>query len=76
MMKKLSIKAVKALGNSLGVDWSKVNIKELRKGIVVELEHRDVTGGDLIMTTQIALAHLKELPDYYTRLEKMESGLK
>ena len=47
-------------------------------GLEVELEHgaRDpqtnVTGDDLIMTGKIAWAHLKEIPDYYTRLEKME----
>jgi hypothetical protein len=39
----------------------------------VELEHgtqdadTDVTGDDPLMTGKIALAHLRELPDYYTR---------
>ncbi len=47
-------------------------------GLHVELEHgaRDsqtnVTDDDIIMTGKIALAHLKEIPDYYTRLHKME----
>jgi len=45
----------------------------------VELEHgtRDpdtnVTGDDPFLTGKIALAHLRELPDYYTRLARMES---
>ena len=45
----------------------------------VELEHglhdpqTDVTGSDPIITGKIALAHLKEFPDYYTRLAKMEA---
>ena len=45
----------------------------------VELEHglRDpatnVTGDDATTTGKIALAHLNEFPDYYTRLERMEA---
>ena len=52
------------------------------KVLDVELEHglRDpstnVTGDDPILTGKIALAHLKELADYYTRLAKMESEAK
>ena len=47
-------------------------------GLEVELEHgkvdrhTNVTDDDPIMTGKIALAHLNELPDYYTRLDKME----
>jgi hypothetical protein len=43
----------------------------------VELEHglrnpaTDVTGSDPVMTAKIALAHLNQVPDYYTRLERM-----
>ena len=32
----------------------------------------NVTGDDPFITGKIALAHLNEFPDYYTRLEKME----
>jgi hypothetical protein len=48
-------------------------------GLEVELEHgrRDpatnVTGDDPILTGKIALAHLNEFPDYYTRLGRMEA---
>jgi hypothetical protein len=44
----------------------------------VEFEHgshdpqTDVTGDDPIITGKIALAHMKEFPDYYERLERME----
>jgi len=47
-------------------------------GLEVELEHgaRDpetnVTHDDPLLTGKIALAHLNEFPDYYTRLAKME----
>jgi hypothetical protein len=45
----------------------------------VEREHgshdpsTDVTGDDPVVTGKIALAHLNEFADYYTRLEKMEA---
>lgn len=35
-------------------------------------EHTDVTHDDEIKTGKIALAHLNEFPDYYSRLKKME----
>jgi hypothetical protein len=62
----------------LGVDWSKFDVEQFRMGLDVELEHgisdlqTNVTQYDEISTGKIALAHLNEFPDYYTRLEKME----
>ena len=50
----------------------KYRIKELKKGSEVEREHDDVTHGDPETVMKIAVAHLKELPDYYSRLDKME----
>lgn len=47
-------------------------LEQLQMGMNVELEHVDITNGDPILTAKIALAHLKEIPDYYTRLAKME----
>ena len=68
------------IGNAIGVDWRYVDLEQLRRGIIVELEHglRDpqtnVINDDLYLSGKIALAHLKELPDYYTRLEAMENA--
>ena len=36
----------------------------------------NVTGDDPTVTAKIALAHLNEFPDYYTRLERMEEEAK
>lgn len=53
-------------------------LDEVRAGMDVELEHGtrfpdlDVTGDDPVATVKIALAHLREFPDYYQRLEVME----
>jgi hypothetical protein len=65
----------------IGIDFSTTpfSIDEFCAGINVELEHgrRDpetnVTGDDPILTGKIALAHLREMPDYYTRLAEMEA---
>ena len=68
----------KRIGESLGIDWSKFDVEQYRMGLDVELEHglvdphTNVTNDDPIMTGKIALAHLNEFPDYYTRLDKME----
>ncbi len=53
-------------------------VEQFRLGLSVELEHgakdpqTNVTNDDLLLTGRIAWAHLKEIPDYYTRLLKME----
>ena len=67
------------IGESIGIDWARVPAEEFRRGLSVELEHgahdpqTNVTNDDLVVTAKIALAHLKEFPDYYTRLAKMET---
>jgi len=66
------------IGEKLGIDWSKFDVEQYRMGLDVELEHglvdphTNVTDDDPIMTGKIALAHLNEFSDYYTRLEVME----
>lgn len=60
-----------ALGRQLGVDFRFVDIEEFRMGIEVEREHFDVSQDPLVIA-RIVLAHLKEMPDYYTRLREME----
>lgn len=74
------ISAAKAAGvaEALGIEFSAFDLEQFRIGMEVELEHgtrdpdTDVTGDDPILTGKIALAHLRELPDYYTRLAAME----
>ena len=70
------------IGGKLGIDWSRFDVEQFRMGLDVELEHgmcdpsTNVTGDDPILTGKIALAHLNEFADYYTRLAKMESEAK
>ena len=76
---KFSPDEARRIGDSLGIDWSYVDLEQFRMGLLVELEHgtRDpetnVTDDDLSLTGKIALAHLKEFPDYYTRLATLEA---
>jgi Protein of unknown function (DUF5661) len=58
------------------------DVEQFRAGLDVELEHgshdpaTNVTDDDPTVTGKIALAHLNEFPDYYTRLEAMEERAK
>jgi hypothetical protein len=67
------------IGDSLGVDWRSVDLEQFRRGLEVELEHgshdpeTNVTNDDPLLTGKIAWAHLKEIRDYYTRLDKLEA---
>ena len=61
--------------HALGIDTKKIDVVQLRKGMNAELEHRDITNGDPILTAKIALVHIKEFPTYYDELEKMEKKL-
>ncbi|HUU80774.1 MAG: DUF5661 family protein [Candidatus Aminicenantaceae bacterium] len=76
--KHFTTSEAKQIGEKLGIDWSKLDIEQYRMGLDVELEHglvdptTNVTNDDPIITGKIALAHLYEFPDYYTRLDKME----
>ncbi|MBU4375718.1 hypothetical protein KKH38_04405 [Patescibacteria group bacterium] len=75
---KFTTEEAKEIGEKLGIDWSKFDVEQFRMGMDVELEHglvdphTNVTNDDSLITGKIALAHLNEFPDYYTRLEAME----
>jgi len=77
--RRISEEEAKQVGTMLRQDWTSVDLEQFRRGLEVELEHgvRDpetnVTNDDLTLTGKIAWAHLKEFPDYYTRLDKLEA---
>ncbi len=74
-----SIDEARAIGTGLGIDWAKIDPEQFRRGLEVELEHgardpeTDVTHNDPVLTGKIAWAHLKEIRDYYTRLDRLEA---
>jgi len=79
-----SLEEAMRYGSEIGIDWetSPFDAEQLRMGMDVELEHglhdmlTNVSGDDPHVTAKIALAHLNEFPDYYTRLEAMEEQAK
>lgn len=80
--KDVTSEEAKRIGRQIGVDWASVDfpVSQLERGMEVEYEHgsqmgdeTNVTKDDPKMTAQIARAHLKELPDYYTHLDRMEA---
>jgi hypothetical protein len=77
--RKFTTEEAKWIGEQIGIDWNVYDLEQFKMGLEVELEHgivnpvTNVTNDDLTMTAKIALAHLGEIPDYYTRLKKMEA---
>ena len=79
-----TVDEARAVGESIGIDWASApfDVEQFRMGMDVELEHgvhdlaTNVTDSDPVVTGKIALAHLNEFPDYYTRLERMEEEAK
>jgi APA family basic amino acid/polyamine antiporter len=65
----------------LRIDFAAVDfdLDQFHQGMRVELQHgtgdpdTNITNDDLVTTGKIALAHLNEIPDYYTRLAAMET---
>lgn len=78
MKKEFSTEQAQVLGKTVGIDFNLIDIEEFRKGLSIELEHgtahleTNITDDSEIVTAKIAWAHLIEIPDYYTRLLKME----
>jgi hypothetical protein len=82
--KSFTAEEARRVGEQIGIDWGTApfDVEQFRMGMDVELEHglhdlsTNVTGDDDVVTGKIALAHLNEFPDYYTRLERMEEEAK
>ena len=77
--KVFTAEQAKQIGNQLGIKWDEFDVEQFRHGMDVELEHgtktsaiTNVTNNDPLTTGKIALAHLMEIPDYYSRLDDME----
>ena len=63
----ISKEEAKRVYDNMGYDF---DFNQFVLGMNVELEHQDVTDGSLVKTAMIAAAHLKEVPDYYTKLKQ------
>jgi hypothetical protein len=84
MKRTYDLDEARGIAESLEIDFvkSEFDLAQFLSGLDVEAEHggedpaTNVTQDDPLATGKIALAHLKEMPDYYTRLNKMETDAK
>jgi hypothetical protein len=80
--KSFTTEEAREIGKKLGITWDRFDVEQFRLGLEVELEHglhdlaTNVTNNDPVLTGKIALAHLNEFADYYSRLQKMEREAK
>jgi hypothetical protein len=80
--RQFSAEQARSIGMQLGLDWAQIDLEQFRRGLEVELEHgaidpeTNVTNDDPVLTGKIAWAHLKEIRDYYTRLDRLEAEAK
>lgn len=79
---EFSVEEAAQIGEKLGINWKKFDVTQFQMGLNVELEHgsvntsTNVTDDRPTLTGKVALAHLNEFPDYYTRLAIMEKEAK
>lgn len=77
--RQISVEEARSVGTQLGINWTQIDMEQFRRGLEVELEHgvhdpeTNVTNDDLNLMGKIAWAHLKEIRDYYARLDRLES---
>lgn len=84
MKRVFSLEEASTVAQRLKINFAEVpfDLAQFHAGLNVEAEHgrvdekTNVTDDDALATGKIALAHLNEIPDYYTRLKKMEADAK
>jgi hypothetical protein len=81
--RRLTLEDARRIGDRLGVDWDAIDPAELRRGIEVEIEQAggaavdttaDATGDDLLSAGRVAWLRLREVPDFYTRLDELAAA--
>lgn len=76
---EISLEEAKDIGDSLGIDWKHVDLAQFRMGLAMEHEYvadafdPGVTSRIASLAGKIALAYLKEYPNYYSRLASGEA---
>jgi len=74
----VTIEETRMLQNEVGEEALQISVEAFKNGLEVELEHgleynsSNITNNHPILTAKIVLAHLKEMLDYYERLDVAE----
>ncbi len=81
--KPFTLTEAKTIGDKLGINWEKFDVKQFRMGMNAELADGTYNpytnlGGedDPIKLGKVVRAHLNESPDYYTDWAQMEKEAK
>lgn len=75
---KVQVEEARIIQAAVGSEALQIRVEWFQQGLEVELEHgmqfpdANVTNNHPILTGKIVLAHLKEMLDYYLRLEVAE----
>ena len=75
---KVTVKEARTILSAVNTEKMPIPPETFRRGLEVELEHgtrfndANVTSNHPVITGRIVLAHLKEMMDYYERLEVAE----
>ena len=75
---KVQVEEARIIQAAVGSEALQISVEEFQQGLEVELEHglqypdANVTNNHPILTGKIVLAHLKEMLDYYARLNVAE----
>ena len=75
---RVTLEEAKIIQNEVGSEAQQISVEAFKMGLEVELEHgvqfseANVTNNHPLLTGKIVLAHLKEMLDYYERLEVAE----
>jgi len=76
-MKKITIEITDELVDTLLEKFTlDVDKDQFKRGLEIEQEHIDTVDGSIFKVAEIAVDHLNEISDYYTRLDKMEEEAK
>ena len=75
---EVTLEEARVIQQAVGAETAKISTEQFRQGLEVELEHgvtfpdANVTNNHPLLTGKIVLAHLKEMLDYYERLNVAE----
>jgi len=76
--KQISSEETQRIGEALHIDWNQIGLEQFRQGLMVNKPGNiDPETGQIyegvLMTGKVVLNHMQEIPDYFTRLAKLEA---
>lgn len=77
----VSFEHAREIGDNIGVDFNMIDIHQFKIGVEMALKlhgardpQTDVIGNNADLAGKIAWSHLKEIPNFYDLLSKMEQS--